>query len=115
MSPLKQRADRIAQAKHRGTRRSVKTELENTLLLLAWESADLSEGQVSSMLNVDRITLRKMRTDAINEGLRLADLLDRGRQLQHMLEAAERKARRQCADSRTASAETSGSDQQATR
>lgn len=91
MSPDKQRKARVAQAKHRGTRRSVKTELENTMILLAWEAEQLSEGQVSSLLDIDRVSLRKMRTDAIDEGMRLADLLDRGRQLALMIEAEMRK------------------------
>lgn len=93
MSTIKQRKDRIAQAKHRGSRLSVKTELENTRILLASEAGQLSEGQVATALKLDRITLRRMREAAIAEGMRIFDLLDRGRQLQHMREAAERAAR----------------------
>lgn len=77
MTPARQRAARIAQAKHRGTKASHKTELENLQLLLCWESTDLSEGQLSKLLDVDRITLRQMRLDAIDAGMKLAELLSR--------------------------------------
>lgn len=77
MTPAKQRAARIAQAKHRGTKASHKTELENLRLLLCWESEDLSEGQMSALLDIDRVTLRQMRLDAINAGMKLAEQLSR--------------------------------------
>lgn len=77
MTPAQQRAARIAQAKHRGTKASHKTELENLQLLLCWESTDLSEGQLSKLLDVDRITLRQMRLDAIDAGMKLAEQLSR--------------------------------------
>jgi hypothetical protein len=67
----KRRQNRMYQADHRSSKRSYKTELENALLLLAWESTDLSEGQVSHALNIDRISLRMMREGAIAEGLRV--------------------------------------------
>lgn len=57
MSPKQQRLARLYQSKSRGDRRSYKTELENVQLLLAWEAGDLSEGQVSSILGVDRVSL----------------------------------------------------------
>jgi hypothetical protein len=45
------------------------------LLLLAWEAADLSEGQVSKLLDMDRVSLRQMRLDTLAQALRLADSL----------------------------------------
>ena len=57
MSPKQQRLARLYKSKSRGDRRSYKTELENVQLLLAWEAGDLSEGQVSSILGVDRVSL----------------------------------------------------------
>ena len=77
MTPAQQRIARIAQAKHRGTKTSHKTELENLRLLLCWEAEQLSEGQLSKLLDVDRITLRKMRLDAIDAGMKLAEQLNR--------------------------------------
>lgn len=75
MSPLQQRQARLYQAAHRGSR-SIKTELENVRLLLAWEAELLSEGQVATMLGIDRVTLRLMREAAIAEGMKLAEALD---------------------------------------
>lgn len=79
MSPKQQRASRLHQAKHRGSRRSYKTELENALLLLAWEAAELSEGQMVQLLDIDRVTIRVMRLAAIDAGMKLALALDRSR------------------------------------
>ena len=75
MSPAEQRQARQAQATHRGTKRSLKTELENLQLLLCWESEQLSEGQMSDLLDMDRVSVRKMRLDAIDAGMRLANEL----------------------------------------
>lgn len=75
MTPKQQRYARIAQAKHRKSR-SIKTELENAQLLLAWEAEQLSEGQVASMLDLDRVSLRKLRADAIDAGMQIAQALD---------------------------------------
>lgn len=75
MSPLKQRAARVAQAKHRGTKASHKTEMENALLMLAWESETLSEGQVSRLLDLDRVSVRQMRLDLLDRATALADAL----------------------------------------
>ena len=72
MSTTVQRANRIAQAKGRGGR-SYKTEMENAYLLLAWEAELLSEGQVASILDLDRVTLRIMRENAIARGLQIAE------------------------------------------
>lgn len=75
MDMKQRRQARIAQAKHRGTKASLKTELENLLLLLAWESEILSEGQVSKILDLDRVSIRKMRLAALDQATRLAEAL----------------------------------------
>lgn len=71
----KKRYNRIAQAKHRGSKRSYRTELENAQIMLAWLNADLSEGQASKALGVDRLGLREMRDKAIADGMRLFETL----------------------------------------
>lgn len=76
MSIAKQRRDRLSQHKHRKSRRSYKTELENAQILLAWEAAQLSEGQVARILDIDRVSLRMMREGAIAEGMNIAAALD---------------------------------------
>ncbi len=75
MTPKKQRQSRKHQAAHRGTRRSYKTELENLQLLLCWEWGSLSEGQMARILDIDRVSLRKMRIDAVNAGMLIAEAL----------------------------------------
>lgn len=75
MSAKRQRQSRLSQAKHRGAMRSYKTELENTQLILAWEATELSEGQISAILNIDRVTLRMMREGAIAAGMKIAESL----------------------------------------
>lgn len=75
MNAKKQRLARLYQGKSRGDRRSYKTELENVQLLLAWEAGELSEGQVSNMLGVDRVSLRMMREGAVAAGMTLAEEL----------------------------------------
>jgi hypothetical protein len=75
MSPIKQRAARIAQAKHRGST-SHKTDLENALIVLAWEAELLSEGQCSRMLDMDRVSLRKLRTDTLDKAMAFAEAID---------------------------------------
>lgn len=75
MNQRQQREARIAQAKHRGTRESAKTVLENTLLMLAWEAEVLSEGQVSRLLRLDRVSVREMRLDLLDRATALADAL----------------------------------------
>ena len=71
----KQRYNRLHQSKHRGSARSYKTELENMMVLLAWLNADLSEGQASKALGVDRISLRIMRDGAIAQGLQIVEAM----------------------------------------
>jgi gamma-glutamyl phosphate reductase len=66
----KRRYNRLAQAKHRKSKRSYKTELENAQIMLAWLNADLSEGQAAKALGMDRLSLRIARDDAIAEGIR---------------------------------------------
>lgn len=64
----KRRIDRLAQQRHRGSRRSYVTEIENLKILLAWEAGELSEGQAMKAIGVDRVTARGMKCDAIREG-----------------------------------------------
>ena len=79
MSARQQRQMRIYKNKSRGDSRSYKTELENVQMLLAWESGDLSEGQLSRALGIDRVTLRMMRDGALASGVKIAgDLLAKG-------------------------------------
>lgn len=75
MTPREQRAARGYQAKHRGTATSLKTELENTLLMLAWEAEVLSEGQLAKILGMDRIAVRDLRMEMLNKAEALADSL----------------------------------------
>lgn len=75
MSPKQQRAARLAQAKHRGSRRSYKTDAEDLGLLLLWEADVLSEGQVAAAFGIDRVTLRLMREGAMADALKLAEAL----------------------------------------
>lgn len=76
MEASKQRAARMAQAKHRGSKTSPKTEHENTLIILAWEAELLSEGQCSRMLDMDRISLRKLRDATLDRAMVFAEALD---------------------------------------
>ena len=76
MNMIKQRKQRMYQAKHRASKRSYKSELENVLLLLAWEASLLSEGQVSKMLDIDRVSLRMLREGSIARGMEIAQELD---------------------------------------
>jgi hypothetical protein len=75
MDQLKQRRYRLYQAKHRGTACSLKTELENAQLLLAWETGNLSEGQFAKVLGIDRLAARVMRDEAVAEGMQLAEAI----------------------------------------
>lgn len=75
MTPVAQRKSRMAQAKHRGTKVSLKTEVENLRLLLCWEAEYLSEGQMVRLLDIDRVSIRRMRAGAIDEGMKLADAI----------------------------------------
>lgn len=72
---LKKRRARFYQAKHRGST-SRETELENALLILCWEGEQLSEGQLSKMLDLDRVSIRKMRHDFLDRGMKIAEALD---------------------------------------
>lgn len=64
----KQRLDRLAQQRHRGSRRSYVTEIENLQVLLAWEAGELSEGQVATVLKMDRVSVRELRREAVRLG-----------------------------------------------
>lgn len=70
-----QRYMRLAQAKHRGSRQSYKTQLENCQILLAWERGDLSEGQASKALGLNRIESRTLLAKQSEAGANLAELL----------------------------------------
>lgn len=61
----KKRADRIAQQKSRGGKRSFVTEIENLQIIIAWLAGEISEGIASKLIGIERIELRKMRDDAI--------------------------------------------------
>lgn len=66
----KRRKDRFYQQRHRGSRRSYVTEIENLNVLVAWQAGTLSEGQAAKRLNVDRLSLREMRDTAIECALK---------------------------------------------
>ena len=68
MGIVKQRYNRHAQQKHRGSRRCYRTEAEDALILLAWEAGELSEGQAAKALGVDRVTARDRRLSAVERG-----------------------------------------------
>ena len=68
MDIAKQRYNRHAQQKHRGSRRCYRTEAEDALILLAWEAGELSEGQAAKALDVDRVTARDRRLAGISHG-----------------------------------------------
>ncbi len=72
---LTRRKNRLAQAEHRNSRRSYKTDAENLGLLLLWEAEVLSEGQVAKALDIDRVTLRMMREGAMAEALKFAEVM----------------------------------------
>lgn len=63
----KRRQDRLAQQRHRGSKRSYVTEIENLRVLLAWEAGHLSEGQAARILGLHRIDLRDMKFREIAE------------------------------------------------
>lgn len=52
-------------------------ELSTVFLLLCWEAEQISEGQISALLDLDRVTVRQMRLDAIEAGMKLADHMAR--------------------------------------
>lgn len=63
----KRRQDRQYQAKHRGTKRSFVTEIENLKVLLAWEAGQISEGWAAKILKLDRVSLRDLRLKYLDE------------------------------------------------
>lgn len=72
MTPeAKRRSDRLSQQKHRGSRRSYVTEIENLQVLLAWEFGELSEGQAARATKMDRVSLRQLRLKNIQAGIDL--------------------------------------------
>mgnify|MGYP003344296207 CR=1 FL=1 len=76
MNVRKNRLDRMSQAKIRGSH-SYKTEMENLQILLAWEAAELSEGQAAKALDMDRVSLRMLKEASIKSGILLCDDLKR--------------------------------------
>lgn len=97
MDDAKRRAARIAQAKHRGTKASHKTDLENTLIMLAWEAEMLSEGQCSRMLDMDRVSLRKLRMDTLDRAMAFAESIDAPARRREVVEVLARKTARAAA------------------
>ena len=71
MSTKKNRYDRLCQQKHRGSKRSYLTEIEDLKICLAWEAGELSEGQVAKALGYDRVTCRAIAQDAIEDARRI--------------------------------------------
>ena len=71
----KRRYDRIAQAQHRGSAVSHETGRENALILLAWEAAELSEGQAAKALQIDILGVRDLRAAYLAEALVLFEAL----------------------------------------
>lgn len=72
MDIARQRANRLYQQKRRGGG-SIKTEMETAYLMLAWEAAELSEGQMVEILGADRVSIRLMREGAIAKAMRIAE------------------------------------------
>ena len=92
MTPAAKRQARAYQAQHRGTKRSHVTELEDALLVLAWEAELLSEGQVSHLLDVDRVTLRRRREAMLDRAMSLAESIYSARPTEGMRVAAARRS-----------------------
>jgi hypothetical protein len=76
---LKSRSDRLYQQKHRGSKTSPVTDLEDALVVLAWEAGELSEGQAAAALGVDRLGARLRREALLARGITLAYELKKGR------------------------------------
>lgn len=68
MKPIT-RYNRLAKQKERGSKRSYVTEIEDLKILLAWEAGELSEGQASKILGIDRIAARIKRDEAVADGI----------------------------------------------
>lgn len=81
----KQRRDREAQQRHRGSKRSYVTEIENLQVLIARVAGELSEGQAARALGVDRVTERVMELDAVKVGVALCDVMS-ARRRQELLD-----------------------------
>jgi hypothetical protein len=74
------RMNRSYQAKHRKSKRSYLSDYEDAVIVLAWERGDLSEGQASKALGLDRLSARIRRDDLVSAGLAMAaTLLDKRR------------------------------------
>ncbi len=76
MSLRRTRANRAYQAKHRGgTACNYRTEMEDALIMLAWEAGELSEGQVARALALDRVSARVMKLEATRKGAEIGTRL----------------------------------------
>lgn len=73
--PAITRYNRLAKQKQRGSLKSYVTELEDLKICLAWEAAELTEGQAARALGYDRVTLRNIRYEAIRAGRDLYEQL----------------------------------------
>jgi hypothetical protein len=63
----KQRSDRLAKQRERGSKRSYVTEIEDLRIMLAWEAGVLSEGQAAKALGYDRVTLRDLKNQTLHD------------------------------------------------
>ena len=54
-------------AKRRGTKRSYKTEADAACVLLAWEAAEITEGQAAKLLRMDRVDVRGLRLKMLEQ------------------------------------------------
>ena len=83
MSPIElsvvRRINRQAQKKWREARKrqklSLKTELENAQIMLAWECGLLSEGQVCAALGLGQIEARTLRDSTMTAGQEIGSAL----------------------------------------
>jgi predicted ArsR family transcriptional regulator len=69
----KQRSDRLAQVRHRNSKRSYVTEIENLKICLAWACGELSEGQASKALGLDRVSARGHLAQLVEDGRALVE------------------------------------------
>lgn len=75
MNLRQQRQARLYQAKHRGSKASHVTDLEDALLMLLWEAEILSAGQVAEIMDTDLLTIRHRRQELLEKGYALAEQL----------------------------------------
>lgn len=68
----KARADRQYQRKHRAGKSSPTTDLEDALIVLAWEAGELTEGQAAAALGTDLLGARIRREALLGRGIQIA-------------------------------------------